>query len=203
MDVLPTLARAASVRVPTTAELDGVNFWPAFHRDQPVARRKPIGFVSEIPIPGLIHTAIFDGRWKLVQIIQERMTETRVQTFLFDIDADPNEENDLSGRHVAVRKRLEGKMEEWRRQHPLGGTRGTLVAHPGWAAPKDWAEAVLPSEVMQPGWKNELPFSKELFDATEHRGVLVDAKTKRRLIDESERRRREQAKDAGAASESR
>jgi arylsulfatase A-like enzyme len=195
MDVLPTLARAASVRVPTTAELHGVSLWPAFHRGQKVPRTRPVGFVSEIPIPGLIHTAIFDGRWKLVQVIQERFTETRVQTFLFDIEADPNETDDLSGRHVAVRKRLEGLMEAWRRQHPLGGTRGTLVAHPGWVAPLDWAAAVLPAKLLQERWENELPFSQDLFDATEHRGVLVDEKTKRRLIEASDRLRREQASD--------
>ena len=196
MDVLPTLARAASVRIPITAELDGVSFWPAFHRGQTVPRTRPVGFVSEIPIPGLIHAALFDGRWKLVQVIQERFTETRVQTFLFDIEADPNEEDNLASRHVAVRKRLEGLMETWRREHPLGGTRGTLVAHPGWVAPLDWAEAVLPAAELQPGWKNELPFSRELFEATEHRGRLVDEKTKRKLIEESDRLRREQAAES-------
>lgn len=196
MDVMPTLARAAGVRMPTTADLDGVSFWAALSRDQPVARSKPVGFVSEIPVPGRIHTAIFDGRWKLVQIIQERQTETLVENHLFDIENDPNEEDDLSGRHVAVLQRMQRLMSEWRRQHPLGGTRGTLVAHPGWVAPRDWAEAVLPASMLQTDWKNELPFSKELFDATEERGVLVDAKTKRRLIEESERRRREQEENS-------
>ena len=71
MDVLPTLARAASVRIPTTATLDGISVWSALSRNHPILRTKPVGFVSEIPLPGLIHSAIFDGRWKLVQIIQE------------------------------------------------------------------------------------------------------------------------------------
>ncbi len=193
MDVLPTLARAASVRIPITAELDGISLWPAFSRDHPVPRIRPVGFVSEIPLPGVIQAAVFDGRWKLVQIIQERQTETRVKNFLFDIHADPNEENDLSGRHTAILTRMKRLMSEYRRQHPMGGTRGTLVAHPGWVAPKSWAEAVLPANVLQEEWRNELPFSKELFDATEHRGILVDPKTKRRLIQTSENRRRAQA----------
>lgn len=192
-DVLPTLARAASVRLPTTADLDGENMWPAFHRGQTVPRRRPLAFVSEIPLPGVIHTAIFDGRWKLVQVIQERQTETRVQDFLFDIDADPNEENDLSKRHSAVLARMQRLMSEWRRQHPLAGTRGTLVAHPGWVAPRDWAAAVLPQALLQDAWQNELPFSKELFDATAERGVLTDEKTKRRLIEQSEALRERQA----------
>ena len=111
MDVLPTLARAASVRIPTTADLDGLNFWPALNRGQPVPRTKPVGFVSEIPLPGVIHTAIFDGRWKLVEIIQEKQRETKVKTFLFDIVADPYEEDDLAGRYSAVRKRLEREID--------------------------------------------------------------------------------------------
>ena len=192
-DVIPTLARAASVRLPTTADLDGENMWPALHRDQKVPRRRALGFVSEIPIPGLIHTAIFEGRWKLVQVIQERQTETLVRNFLFDIEADPNETNDLSQRYGAVLQRMQRLMSDWRKQHPLGGTRGTLVAHPGWVAPRDWAEAVLPSSLLQEDWTNELPFSKELFDATEHRGMLTDEKTKRRLIEQSEAMRKQQA----------
>jgi len=197
-DVLPTLARAASVRVPTTAEIDGENMWPALTRGQRVPRRHPIAFVSEIPIPGLIHTAIFDGRWKLVQVIQERQTETVVRDFLYDVDADPNEETDLSKRHGAVLARMQRLMTEWRKQHPLGGTRGTLVAHPGWVAPRDWAEAVLRSELMQEDWQNELPFSKELYDATEHRGMLTDEKTKHRLIEQSEALRKQQAEASRA-----
>lgn len=193
MDVMPTLAKAAGVRIPTTAEFDGLNMWPAIHRGQPVPRTRPVGFVSEIPLPGVIHTALFDGRWKLVQLIQERQTETLVQNFLFDIEADPNEEDDLSQRHGAVLARMQRLMAEWRKQHPMAGTRSTLVAHPGWVAPKDWAAAVTPSTLLQSDWVNELPFSKEIFDATEERGVLVDYKTKARLIQADEKRRREQS----------
>lgn len=193
MDLMPTLASAAGVRIPTTADLDGQNMWPAIHRNRPVPRTKPVGFVSEIPLPGLIHTAIFDGRWKLVQVIQELQTETRVQNFLYDISRDPLEETDLSGRHSAVLKRMQRLMHDWRRQHPMAGTRGSLVAHPGWVAPKSWAEAVLPASLMQPEWTNELPFSKDLFDATQHRGILVGEKQKKKLLELERRRRKEHA----------
>lgn len=199
MDVMPTLVSAAGVRMPTTADLDGLDMWPAIHRDHRVPRIHPVGFVSEIPLPGVIHTAIFDGRWKLVQVIRELQTETVVEEYLFDIEADPYEQDDLSQRHSAVRQRMERLMSEWRRKHPMAGTRGTLVAHPGWVAPKDWAAAVTPSRLLQSEWKNELGFSKEIFDATEHRGVLVDEKTKRRLIQEQEERRRDQAPGDPAA----
>ena len=61
-------------------------------------------------------------------------------------------------------------------------TRGTLVAHPGWVAPLDWAEAVVPASLLQPRWRNELPFPKALLDATAERGVLVDDATRRQLL---------------------
>lgn len=194
MDILPTLAKAVGARIPTTAAFDGQNMWPAIVNGLKVPRRQPVGFVSEIPLPGVIQTAIFDGRWKLVQILQEKQTETTVQSFLFDINADPNEEVDLSNQYGAVRKRMERLMFEWRKQHPMAGTRGTLVAHPGWVAPKSWAEAVTPAALLQKRWTNELPFSKELLDATEDRGVLVSLKERRRLLD-SERKRREALND--------
>ena len=38
-----------------------------------------------------------------------------------------------------------------------------------------------PGELLQPSWKNELPFSKALIDATAERGVLVDEATARKL----------------------
>ena len=63
--------------------------------------------------------------------------------------------------------------------------------------------AVLPSSLLQEDWTNELPFSKELFDATEHRGMLTDDKTKRRLIEQSEARRKQQAEAAEATEETR
>ncbi len=195
MDLLPTLASAAGVPLRSSLPLDGLDLWPTIHRDQPVVRTKPVGFVSEIPLPGVIHLALIDGRFKLVQVLQERATELRVTNQLFDIEADPYEQEDLAERHPAVLQRLQRLLAEWRMQHPMAGTRSTLVAPPGWLAPKDWALAVVPSSLLQPRWKNELPFSKAILDATAHRGVLVDEATKKALI-EREARRLEQQGEA-------
>ena len=73
----------------------------------------------------------------------------------------------------------------------MAGTRGTLVAHPGWVAPLDWAEAVTPENLLQPRWKNELPLTQALLDATAERGVLVDEATRKELEDAE--RERDQA----------
>ena len=80
----------------------------------------------------------------------------------------------------------------------MAGTRSTLVAPPGWLAPKDWALAVVPSSLLQPSWTNELPFSKAILDATSHRGVLVDEATKRELLEREAQRTRRQAEPAQA-----
>jgi arylsulfatase A-like enzyme len=191
MDVLPTLASAAGAKIETTKRLDGQDMWPALTRGKKLPRREPVGFVAEIPIPGVIHTTLFDGPWKLVQILRETQTETTLRTFLFQIDDDPNEENDLSTSKREIVERMATMMHDWRRRHPMAGTRGTLVAHPGWVAPRSWAEAVTPAELLQSDWKNELPFSKALLDATAERGVLVDDETRRELLADEAKREKE------------
>lgn len=189
MDVMPTLARAVGAPIPRQAELDGLDLWGALTRGQRVVRERPVGFASEIPLPGVIHLALFDGRFKLVQILQELQTETRVQSLVFDIEADPLEQDDLSGRHPAVLQRMQRLLSEWRRRHPMAGTRSTLVPPPGWLPPKDWALAVTPSSLLQSTRKNDLPFSKAILDATAERGVLVDEATRKALLEEEEARR--------------
>ena len=191
MDVFPTLASAAGIAIPEAPGIDGVDMWPVIRAGAPAPERGAVFFASEIPIPGLIHLAVLDGDWKLVQIVREGQTETRVRDLLFRIDEDPNEERDLSLEHPEVVARLAGQIRAWRSQHPMAGFRGTLVAHPGWVAPYDWAEAVTPGRLLQPEWRNELPFPQALLDATRERGVLVDDAARSRL--ETEERVRDAA----------
>jgi hypothetical protein len=84
--------------------------------------------------------------------------------------------------------RLAEAIAAWRSQHPMAGTRSTLVPPPGWVAPTAWAAAVVPASVLQPRWENELPFPKALLDATGGRGMLVDPATRAKLIEEEHRR---------------
>ena len=190
MDMFPTLAAAASVSLNPDASMDGRNMWPVFRHGKPAPVRSPVFFASEIPLPGLIHLAVIDLPWKLVQIVHEGQTETRVRNFLFRILDDPNEKNDLAAEHPETVERLGAEIGAWRSQHPMAGTRGTLVPHPGWVAPFDWAEAVVPDSLLQPAWKNELSFNKALIDATAERGVLVDEATRKQLEAEEEMRKK-------------
>ncbi|MDG2050751.1 MAG: sulfatase-like hydrolase/transferase [Myxococcota bacterium] len=190
MDVFPTLADAAGVKVPADAPIEGLDMWPTLAEDAPPPEREPFFFASEIPLPGMIFTTVIDDPWKLVQIIREGSTETRTTEMLFRLDQDPLETRDLSKKQPEQVARLHDLIRDWRQQHPMAGTRGTLVPHPGWVAPLDWADHVLPASKLQTRWKNELPFSEALLDATAHRGILVDAATRAELI-QQERARNE------------
>jgi hypothetical protein len=118
---------------------------------------------------------------------------------LFRIEEDPEEKQDLAAKHPREVERLAALIGAWRSRHPMAGTRGTLVPHPGWVPPKDWAEAVQAEDLLQSGWTNELPFSKQLIDATAERGVLVDDATRERLR-RDELRRQEQMGGPSAGS---
>jgi arylsulfatase B len=188
MDVMPTLASAAGVALQPPIPLDGRERWGALRENTPAPREEPLFFVSEIPLPGTLHLTAIDPPWKLVQILREEPTRIDVQQLLFRIDEDPNEERDLAQQEPRVVARLAEAIAAWRSQHPMAGTRVTLVPPPGWVPPLDWAAAVVPETLLQPRWENELPFPKALLDATARRGVLVDPATREKLI-EAERRR--------------
>jgi len=188
MDVLPTLAAAAGVPLAPPVALDGEDRWQALRANAKAPRAHPLYFASEVPIPGVIHLAVLDPPWKLVQVLREEPTRLDVTQLLFRIDDDPHEERDLAAQEPAVVARLAASIAQWRSQHPMAGTRATLVPPPGWLAARDWAAAVEPAKLLQPRWVNELPFPKALLDATAQRGVLVDPATREQLLEEERRR---------------
>jgi len=188
MDLMPTLASAAGVPLRPPIALDGFDRWAAIRENAPAPREAPLFFASEIPLPGTIHLTAIAPPWKLVQVLHEEPTRLDVEQLLFRIDEDPNEERDLAQEQPEVVARLADAIAAWRSQHPMAGTRSTLVPPPGWVAPIDWAAAVEPASLLQPRWENELPFPKALLDATARRGVLVDPATREKLIEEERRR---------------
>ena len=117
-------------------------------------------------------------------------------SFLFDIEKDPNETNNLAATNIGEVARLAELMRQRRALHPLAGTRGTLVPHPGWLPPVDWAGSVQSEQTLQPKWSNELPFSEQLIDQIGDRGVLVDEKTREELRKQSIQTQHELEKDS-------
>lgn len=188
LDLFPTLASAAGIELSPEVKLDGQNVWPLLTDGKKTNREEPLFFASEIPLPGTIHLAVIDWPWKLVQIVNEEQTSARVTSMLFNLEQDPSEQNDLKSVRPEEAKRLAESIRKWRAQHPLAGTRGTLVPHPGWVPAKDWANAVQSADLLQSEWENELPFSQALIDAVGDRGVLVDEETRLELLEQEKKR---------------
>ena len=162
-------------------------------------RRCPGGaprIVSEIPIPGLIHTDL-RRRWKLVQVIQN----DRDAGAELPLRHRGRPERDEHPRALRCGAPADAAPDDRLASSTRSAERRDFVAHPGWVAPRDWAEAVLLPSLLQEDWTNELPF--EELDATEHRGMLTDEMTKRRLIAQSEAMRKQQAEAAEATEETR
>ena len=146
MDLFPTLATAAGIKAGNTKEIDGVDRWQAVLGNGDHWRGKPLIFTSNIPLYNHFQYGVLDGKWKLVQTVDHSRRSTSVETLLFDVAADPNEKTDLAKKHEDQVKRLTGILDDRLAQHPVGGTYVQISPHPGWRAPKDYADVVLPAD---------------------------------------------------------
>ena len=91
----------------------------------------------------------FNDHWKLVQEIEQGLLSATVTNYLFRIEDDPSEYNNLATQYPDVVADLAGKIHYWRTLYPVAGTRAELVPPPGWRAPKDWANYPRPTEETQ------------------------------------------------------
>jgi arylsulfatase B len=135
LDVLPTLAAAASIDIEPGKPLDGGNLWPHILKGE-VRSREDLFFAVENES---IHLAVIHGRWKLVQIRDS--SDCTVSSLLFDIEADPRESHDIAAQKPDLVRLLTARIERWRSLHPAGGIRYESAPHPGWLPPHDWAAA--------------------------------------------------------------
>lgn len=148
MDVFPTLASAAGVPTGDTRELDGLDMWPAIHDGREVDRDELVHFGSEIPRYGSFNFAALDGKWKLVQWVEQDPLSTTVRNELFRIDEDPGEYNDLAQLHPERVQEMAESIARWRSLYPLNGTRARISSPPGWLPPRDWATYPQPSSKL-------------------------------------------------------
>jgi len=89
---------------------------------------------------------VLDGKWKLIQTIDHARRTTEVETMLFDVYADPGEQVDLAAKYPEEVTRLVTLLDARLALHPVGGIYVQLSPHPGWRAPLDYADAVLPAD---------------------------------------------------------
>ena len=103
MDVFPTLAAGAGVTPGNdTFKLDGKSLWPAIRDGKPAPRSEFIFFGSEIPIRGSFMLTAFNDHWKLVQEVEQGLLSATVTNYLFRIEDDPGEYNNLAAEYPDV-----------------------------------------------------------------------------------------------------
>jgi len=149
LDVFPTFASATGVAMGSQKKVDGQDRWSALMEDGAHPRNGDLYFASNSPIFNKYHLAVMEKKWKLVQVIDHQSQSTAVENFLFDLPNDPNEKNNLAESHPEHVKRMAEKIRKWRSLHPINGVRVALSPHPGWRAPKDYADSVAPAQSVQ------------------------------------------------------
>lgn len=149
MDVFPTLAAAAGVKPLNTMRFDGLNMWPAIVEGITVKREGWVFFGSEIPRYGTFNFTAFNSEWKLVQWLEQDLTEIRIKNELFNIAQDPSETRDLSARYPERVTEMAAAIKQWRSLHPVNGVRAKIGAPPGWRAPLDWADYPRANNTLQ------------------------------------------------------
>jgi arylsulfatase B len=149
MDVFPTLAEASGIEMKNAFDLDGRSLWSAIAEGKRIPREDLLFFASETPIHGTFNVTAFNDEWKLVQTIKQGLLSADIENWLFQLDEDPNERNNVADAHPEVVAELAGEIHTWRTMYPVAGTRNQLVPPPGWRAPLDWTDYPIPIEKLQ------------------------------------------------------
>jgi len=149
MDILPTLTAAAGIETNTQYPLDGKNMLPAFTGETDIPREEYLFFISETPFKDRVNATVFNQDWKLVQKIHAGLNSIDIENYLFKIDNDPYETNNLAEQYPRMVADLSEEIRFWRSLYPVAGTRSELVPPPGWRAPIDWATYPIPQGKLQ------------------------------------------------------
>jgi arylsulfatase A-like enzyme len=149
MDVFPTLAAATGVEPKNTWQFDGINMWPAIASQASVQRTGLVHFGSEIPLYGSFNFTAFDDQWKLVQWLEQDLTEISIRNELFNIQDDPGEHKDLAADYPDRVQQMAASIKSWRSLYPINGVRARISAPPGWRAPLDWADYPRANDSLQ------------------------------------------------------
>lgn len=149
MDLFPTLASATGINPLNQYPFDGIDLWPALSQKKSVKREEYVIFGSEIPRYGSFNFTAFDESWKLVQWLEQDLTEIRIRNELFNIAKDPSEKIDLASEYPQRVAQMSQAIKQWRSLHPINGVRARISSPPGWHAPLDWAQYPMPIERLQ------------------------------------------------------
>ena len=90
-----------------------------------------------------------------------------MQTELFNVWTDPNESEDLSASEPEQLKRLTKILDERLALHPVGGQYVKIQPHPGWRAPNDYADVVIPADQVNADmWSGFGPLATRVLQQT-------------------------------------
>ncbi|MBL6714532.1 MAG: sulfatase-like hydrolase/transferase, partial [Pirellulales bacterium] len=136
IDLVPTMLAAAGVAIPD--DLPGLNLLPALETGDAISRETLFGegFAHDIadindPEASLLYRWCIHGRWKLLLTYDGEVNryasshpreERRPQ--LFDLLADPHEEQNVAGEHPDLVAKLAAEIDGW---YPVA-TRQTLTS---------------------------------------------------------------------------
>jgi arylsulfatase B len=134
MDYFPTLAGACGVAPANKLPFDGKNLWTGITGSK-VQAREDLFFVHEGPAQ--VHLAVHHGEWKLVRQEPRRGAP---RNYLFHIEEDPTETNDVASKNPKVVDELVRGIAEWRKLHPPDGVHDGPPPE-AWKGPPLWAEA--------------------------------------------------------------
>lgn len=125
IDIVPTMLATAGAEIPDN--LPGINLLPILKSGDPTPRTEVLGesFAHDVadiddPEASLLYRWVIDDRWKLLLTYDGKLgrhasthprEEKRPQ--LYDIHADPYEENNVAADHPEIVARLAARLQEW------------------------------------------------------------------------------------------
>ena len=125
IDIVPTVLAASGAKGPD--DLPGYNLLPILKSGQVTPRQEVFGetFAHDVanidrPEESLVYRWVIEGRWKLLLTYDGKLgryasshprTEKRPQ--LYDLLADPHENNNLAAQHPDVVSRLADRLQQW------------------------------------------------------------------------------------------
>jgi hypothetical protein len=83
--------------------------------------------------------AVHRREWKLVREVPTKGGDPK--NYLFRIEEDPNEKNDIADKNPKLVADLVESLERWRKLHPANGVRESDPQPQGYQVPKQWVEA--------------------------------------------------------------
>lgn len=167
MDVYPSLMAATGISPNYTKKIDGIDRWSAIIGKGEKERGEPLVFTSNIPIYNQFKYGVLDEQWKLIQHVNHKRRTSEVETELYNVWSDPNETTDLSLERPDIVERLTKVLDKRLAQHPIGGQYVKIQPHPGWRAPNDYADVVIPADqVQQDMWEGFSPIASAVLQQT-------------------------------------